>query len=184
MPPPPRAVRKAREVLASEGIRRPSVPVETIAQKFAVVVREQMPNDISGMLVPLPSNARAADWAIVVNAAHAPVRQRFTIAHELGHILLHRFTTPHADGRFRVRFRDEESSKGSLNEEIEANQFAAELLMPEQFVRQCAARLNFDLADDAADEEAVRRVGQLAKRFEVSVQALSFRLVNLSALSS
>lgn len=184
MPPASRAIRKAREALASEGIRRPSVPVERIAQKYAVVVREPMPNDISGMLVPLPSSTRESQWAIVVNAIHPPVRQRFTIAHELGHIILHRYTTPHADGRFRIHFRDGESSKGRVKEEIEANEFAAELLMPEELVRQLAAKLNFDFADDAADAEAVRRVSQLAKRFEVSMQALSFRLANLSAVSS
>lgn len=177
MPPVSRAVRKARAVLASEGVLRPAVPVEKIARKYAVIVREDMPDDISGMLVPLPNDAGEPRWAIVVNRAHAAVRQRFTIAHELGHLLLHRYTTPHADGR-HIRFRDEESSKGSVREEVEANQFAAELLMPEELVR-ANLRASVDLADDTKDNEAVRRLTRLAKRFEVSVQALSFRVANL-----
>lgn len=105
------------------------------------------------------------------------MRQRFTIAHELGHLLLHRYTTPHADGR-QIRFRDEDSSKGSVREEVEANQFAAEVLMPEDLIR-AHLKMSFDLADDTADREAVERLTRLAKRFEVSVQALSFRVANL-----
>src|SRR5689334_16894120 len=88
VPPIPRAVRVAKALIASEGIRRPFVPVEQIAQKYAIVVREVMPEDISGMLVPLPADSQRK-WAIVVNSTHPAVRQRFTIAHELGHVLLH-----------------------------------------------------------------------------------------------
>jgi Zn-dependent peptidase ImmA (M78 family) len=81
-----------------------------------------------------------------------------------------------------VRFRDQESSRGSQREEIEANQFAAEILMPEQIVRAWAERINFDLADDSDDERAMSAMENLAKRFQVSVQALSFRIANLAAL--
>lgn len=184
MPPPSRAVRTAKAVLAKEKIPGPSVPVESIAKKYAVVLRETMPQDVSGMLVPLHSESADPKWAIVVNAEHPDVRQRFTIAHELGHLLLHRYMTPHADGRLQVRFRDEESSKGSVREEIEANQFAAELLMPEEFVRSLTPKVSFDFADQAADREAVTKLTRLAKRFGVSVQALSFRVANLSMLNT
>jgi Zn-dependent peptidase ImmA (M78 family) len=180
MPPVSRAVRAARSLLAEANVRRPAVPVDAIAEKYAVLVRETLPNEISGMLVPLPSQSNEAKWAIVVNAADPPVRQRFTVAHELAHLLLHRYTTPHADGRYQVRFRDEASSKGSVREEIEANQFAAELLMPEKFLRLFTDKMRFDLADDVGDADAVARLIKLAKRFEVSVQALSFRLANMS----
>lgn len=182
MPLAPRAARLARKVLAEEGVRRPSVPVERIASKYTLIVREKMPDDISGMLVPLPSVRGKQSWVIVVNSTHASVRQRFTIAHELAHALLHRYTAPHADGRLQVKFRDSESSQGIDQEEIEANQFAAELLMPDKFVRDLTARITFDLADAGEDERAMAIMIRLAKRFEVSVQALSFRIANLSAM--
>jgi Zn-dependent peptidase ImmA (M78 family) len=67
-----------------------------------------------------------------------------------------------------------------VQEEIEANQFAAELLMPEKQMRACAASLHFDLSDPADDKKALRALRDLAKRFQVSVQALSFRMANLT----
>jgi len=178
----PRAVRAARRVVVGEGIESAPVPVQKIARKYAHLMYETLPDDVSGMLLPLPSEAQERRWAIVVNEAHAPVRQRFTIAHELGHLLLHRYTTPHADGKFVVWFRNERSSKGSDREEVEANQFAAELLMPGRLVLAQATKLGLDLGDsdaDAATGKLTRVLGRLALKFEVSVQAISFRLANL-----
>ena len=65
-----------------------------------------------------------------VNSLHAPVRQRFTIAHELGHAVLHAREGIHLDQAFRLRFRDQTSAMAIDPEEIDANSFAAELLMP------------------------------------------------------
>ncbi len=178
MPVITRGVRYAKDLLRT--IRaRPPVPVEKLARKYAQIVRESLPSDISGMLVPLASTDEKSRWAIVVNANDAPVRQRFTIAHELGHLLIHRYLTPHADGRYQVRFRNEKSASGSVREEIEANQFAAELLMPERDVRHLAIRLRLDVLDSDADKEAVRKLMSAARRFQVSVQALTFRIANL-----
>jgi Zn-dependent peptidase ImmA (M78 family) len=171
----------AKKVLSKHNVRKAPTPVEKIAAKYAEIVWETMPDDISGMLVPLPSTSGEVKWVIVVNNAHAEVRQRFTLAHELGHILLHKYTSPHADGRVRVRFRDDDSSRGSDFEEIEANGFAAELLMPERTIRSLAARINFDPADGKDDRKAVIAMTRLAKRFAVSVQALSFRIANLGS---
>ncbi len=69
------------------------------------------------------------------------VRQRFTIAHELGHFFLHRASSTVFVDAAPIFFRDESSSNGSQREEIEANAFAAELLMPEDAIRQ---RLTYD----------------------------------------
>jgi Zn-dependent peptidase ImmA (M78 family) len=182
VPQLPRSVRMARQLIAGRKFKD-FVPVEELAQEHAVVVQEAMPDDISGMLVPLPSVPNGKKWAIAVNAGHARVRQRFTIAHELGHLLMHRYTSPHADNKFQVRFRDETSSAGSVREEVEANQFAAELLMPEHLIKQAAARFSFDLGDDTTDGAAVAKLTRLAKRLQVSVQALSFRIANLTSLA-
>jgi Zn-dependent peptidase ImmA (M78 family) len=184
MPPVNRGARMARQVLAKLRIDKPAVPVEKIAAGYARIIEETLPDDVSGMLVPLPSSQEGLKWVIVVNRLHPSVRRRFTIAHELGHLLLHRYTTAHADGRLPVRFRDEKSSQGSVREEIEANQFAAELLMPEALVRAVTKDATYDLADDADDDKAHKIMKRLAKRFEVSVQAFAFRVANLSALNT
>ena len=72
---------------------------------------------------------------IGVNSAHPPVRQRFTIAHELGHRALHPGRELILDVPVRVNLRDKTSSMASDIEEIEANAFAAALLMPQQMIR-------------------------------------------------
>lgn len=180
MPPITRPVREARRLLVAEEVRKPAVDVRSIAMRRAHVLDEALPEDISGMLVPLAPAIRGKAWAIVVNRTNSPVRQRFTIAHELGHLMMHNFTSPHADsaGAFKVRFRDSLSSDGSVLEEIEANQFAAELLMPEDLLVPQLRHVGFDYASE--DEDRARsNLAKLAKLFGVSQQALHIRIANL-----
>jgi Zn-dependent peptidase ImmA (M78 family) len=106
-----------------------------------------------------------------VNALHAPTRKRFTLAHELGHVILHRDVLEtsgvHVDkGILR---RDNLASEGTDDREIEANNFAAELLMPEPLLKAALEGRNLDLEDDEA-------VQALAKRFNVSATALQYRI--------
>lgn len=178
MAPNSRGARAAKDLLKGRPLSLP-VPVEKIARKHAHIAREELPPEVSGMLIPLSGDDTGPRWAIVVNAADASVRQRFTIAHELGHLLLHNYAAPHADGRLQVRFRDEKSAEGSILEEMEANQFAAELLMPERYVKALAGKLRFDVADQKTDALAVRKLMTYARKLRVSVQALSFRIANL-----
>jgi hypothetical protein len=177
MPPVSRPVREARRLLVEERVKAPAVPVERIAKKLAHIVPESLPEDISGMLVPLNPPLRSKSWAIVVNKANASVRRRFTIAHELGHLLMHNFTAPHADKGFKVRFRNLLSSDGSVREEIEANQFAAELLMPEELLLPRLEELGLDYALETKRD--LTKLAELAEEFGVSQQALQLRLGNL-----
>lgn len=66
---------------------------------------------------------------IFINRDDAPQRQLFTVAHEIGHITLHGVDEDYID--YRASDLDE-TSKGK---EFEANQFAAELLMPEEIFK-------------------------------------------------
>jgi Zn-dependent peptidase ImmA (M78 family) len=74
-----------------------------------------------------------------------------------------------------VAFRDDDSSAGNDKEEVEANAFGAALLMPARLVREEIKKDKLDL-DDEDDLSA------LAKRFHVSMSAMSYRLVNLGLL--
>lgn len=175
-----RACKQAERLLIQEKVRGPRVDVERIARKYALVVFKSMTSDISGMLVPLGDKIRGKSWAIVVNDDHAPVRQRFTIAHELGHLLLHNFVAPHADRGFKVRFRNSRSSEGSVFEEIEANHFAAELLMPRAAILKKLGSHGLEYAPTSnTNERGV--IADLAEEFDVSQEALSIRLSNLIA---
>lgn len=101
----------------------------------------------------------ATDRLIEYSSREASVRQRFTIAHELGHFVL-----SHGDA-----FRDTPaafSSRNSDPRERDANRFAAELLMPEAAIRKVIAAGRFD-----EDE--------LARAFGVSKVAMAYRVGNL-----
>ena len=109
---------------------------------------------------------------ILVNSNHPPVRQRFTIAHELGHYFLDHHSNLFIDkGNL---YRNDKSSEGNLRWEKDANKFAAELLMPEE--------LMIDLVEEKKLEDDEDLV-ELAKELEVSTQALTYRLNNLGLIS-
>lgn len=135
----------------------------------AQVVTKALASETSGMLV-------RTDGLIVigVNSNHAEVRRRFSIAHELGHLSLHPGRPLLLHETVRVNFRDATSSMATDVEEIEANAFAAELLMPEPFVRQEVER--------SCEVRRTELVKQLAQTFAVSRPAMEIRLVNLGIL--
>lgn len=171
-----RIVETARQILSAAAITEPPVPVERLVREAGAVVSYQPfdANDISGLLY------QAADSAPVigVNSNNAKVRQRFTIAHELGHLTLHERQELILDRHVQVNFRDATSSTASNQEEIEANQFAAELLMPHDLLERSLHSL---LAGrPLTDVDLVRR---LASRFEVSHQAMEYRLASLGMLT-
>lgn len=123
-------------------------------------------NRVGLHVTPLAATAPYSGWfdearqTIEYKHSEARVRQRFTIAHELGHFALGHGTRP----------RDTPavfSSRVSDPLEREANQFAAELLMPEGAVKQIVQSGQFSSLDEVA---AV---------FDVSKVAMSYRLANL-----
>lgn len=163
---------EARRILREHGITRPPVPVERIArEQGARVAFEPFEGEVAGMLFQDPDDGQVV---IVVNSASAKTRQRFSVAHEVGHLLLHERPI-YVDRPVNVRFRDERSSLAIDHEEIAANRFAAALLMPEawllQDVEQRIGR-QAQLSDEAFVED-------LARRYEVSRQAMEYRLANL-----
>lgn len=162
---------RAIDLLDKYRVGKPPVPVERIARsEGAQVAFEPFEGELSGMLYRDPNGANV----IVVNSLTAKTRQRFTVAHEIGHLLLHAQTLQ-VDRPISVRFRDERSSLAVDLDEIAANQFAAALLMPRDWVLADADRLLN--RDSTLSDEAV--VGELAERYGVSRQAMEFRLANL-----
>ncbi|TQF29749.1 ImmA/IrrE family metallo-endopeptidase [Bradyrhizobium sp. UNPA324] len=162
----------ALDILQRNNIRTAPVPVDKIARTLGALVRfSPLHNDISGMIY-IKDNIPI----IGVNALHHPNRQRFTIAHECGHLVLHRpmiTTQVHVDKEFpsvviRQLNRDSRSALGTDDVEIQANRFAAELLMPRAFL-ETELRKTFDVDDST-------RIEKLAKQFRVSKEAMGNRL--------
>jgi len=106
------------------------VPVESIAEDLLGLEIERAELEVSGMLFP-------AERRIIVNADEPETRQRFTIAHELGH-----WVCQCLEGRMEpvyCRAEDVGVDPEAKALEREANVFAAELLMPEEAVRSSTA---------------------------------------------
>jgi Zn-dependent peptidase ImmA (M78 family) len=165
-----RAEQAAQKLLKHYGETLP-VNVAEIAQACGISIRmEKLEDTVSGMLV-----IKGNKVTIGVNANHHHNRQRFTIAHELGHYLLHKGASGVFFDEALMFFRNKLSSEGTQAQEIEANAFAAELLMPESLLKEQIAIQPIDAFDDAA-------VLRLAAQFGVSTQALIIRLTKLGLL--
>jgi Zn-dependent peptidase ImmA (M78 family) len=159
---------QALELLQKTYAGGPPVPVEDIARaRSAQLTYEAFEEDVSGLLY------RDKDRVVIgVNSTHAPTRQRFTIAHELGHLMMHEGRQAvFVDRLVRMNLRDGSSSE----EEVDANAFAASLLMPKSLILDA---INWVF-------ERTPRIGpgdladQLAGTFRVSPEAMRYRLENL-----
>jgi Zn-dependent peptidase ImmA (M78 family) len=169
----PNIEQQAARLLEQNEVRRAPVPVEAIAKALGIDVRyAPTSDDVSGALI------RDGDTAVIaVNSAQHENRQRFTIAHEIGHFVLHKRTQRHFDEDFRIDYRNAVSSKATQQSEIEANRFAAVLLMPENFLRRDLLRM------ETGESRAESAIQTLAVRYKVSSRAMELRLLNLGFIS-
>lgn len=114
-----------------------------------------MLRDLSGELIKINDSV-----IIYYNHGDSIKRQRFTIAHELGHcILSHGYNFNDSKNNFTMSHYD--------RREIEANQFAIELLIPEMAVNVLIK------------QRKITDVNELCRIFNVSLEAMSLRLKKL-----
>lgn len=149
------AKREAAKILEDFSIFVPPVDPVSIARQLGVNVvfatfTEEM-NNISGFY-------DAEENAIYVNREEYPLRQTFTIAHELGHKILHAEWAKSND--YRVLLREYVLNTKDPKEK-EANAFAAELLVPRSFLDNYWKTLTPE---------------QLSKLFAVSVPVIKNRI--------
>lgn len=139
----------AEYLLRTAGIKQPPVDVRTLAEAMDIRVREANIPD-TGILETGPRGA-----VIIVRANDPPMRKRFTIAHEIGHLM-------HPDHQLGREYRERAFNGGPR--EITANAYAADLLMPMWMLDVYAMGLSVDPK-------------RLAKIFEVSEDAMRVRLM-------
>lgn len=163
---------QAESLLKNFNVTRAPVPVERIAKEMGTIVQRVPADDsLSGFIF----HDKASQATVIgVNANHAPTRQHFTIGHELGHFVLHNLEDVHVDRGFSVRLRNAKSSEGKNIEEKEANLFAAELLMPAKFLEKDIQAI------DSVDLDDESTIAELAAKYNVSTQAMMFRLAYLN----
>jgi len=151
------AEREAIRLLNESGFYQPPVNPVAIARRIGVsvdfVTFSGKSEGVSGLYDPTRDR-------ILVNLEEPGVRQTFTVAHELGHKVLHQEWAK--SKAYEVLWRDPQR-QGKDRWEQEANAFAANLLMPRQMV------------DDYRNLPPV----SIAKIFAVSESVAMFRLKNL-----
>jgi uncharacterized protein DUF955 len=124
---------KAAERLVSKYALKPPIDVWELAREFAEVEVDNIPTQCDGLVVGLD---RPRPLVLIDGTQHE-TRQRFTLAHELGHILL-----PWHVGNFVCDTHEGDWSVRA--DEPEANRFAAELLVPGAWLRDLVAARSDD----------------------------------------
>jgi len=153
-----------QETLATIQALQDGAPIRlsAIANALRVkVLATTLPSGISGEIRPDPNTP--GEYVIKVNKNDSARRQRFTVAHEIGHYLLHRDEI--GDG-----ITDDVLYRSSLSDrrEAQANRFAADLLMPQKLVDEWMDRARALKVDNV--------ITFLADKFNVSEAAMKIRL--------
>lgn len=151
-----------------------ALPVPIIEIATSVEIKKISFCDIKNFDGALITTDGKPDGIIVVNENSPESRQRFTIAHELGHYLL----PHHTVGRFECTrddmMRTEQRSRLSPVQkmEVEANAFAAEILMPRLKVS------NYLRRKTGAD---IEHILELAEKYAVSKESMARRYIDLQS---
>jgi len=148
----------ARKLLVDVGIKKPPILIRDIVDHLKKdrdlsVYSWSLGNNTDGIQITEGEKA-----TIGYNNSQHPHRQRFTVAHEIGHLLL---------GHTGKNLILDLNSKKS--EEVEANQFAAELLMPLDMIKK--------------DLQNKRNPKDIAKIYNVSEEAVWWRLYDCELIS-
>jgi Zn-dependent peptidase ImmA (M78 family) len=154
---------RANELLRQFAVGRFPVPVVEIATRLGIQVlaNSDYPNDGNGH-IEMDGNGNAT---IIVNEKQSPVRKRFTIAHEIAHF---QFDMDYLRMHGSIDRDGDAADPTYRARERRANDFAAQLLMPEDaFIAQWIA---------------LRSAEKLADYFSVSKDAARYRAVNLGLL--
>lgn len=138
---------------------------DLVAYKGALLVEEKMHN-ADGRIIH--GNRRSI---IKVNSEiQYPGRKRFTIAHELGHLVMHRDYPIHSDTKSLDWFDSALKNLKTGFQELEANEFASELLMPADLFK-CEVRYKKFTPD---------LLRNLAERFQTSITSVAFKCVEMN----
>lgn len=158
-------IKEVKKLLMQNDITHPPIDIFKIIESCGVkYTKSELPDDISGVFDNRDKNSPY----IIVNEDQHPNRQRFSAAHELGHFILHSKQGMHVDRK--SFYRNSKSSEGLYHIEIEANRFAAEILMPTKMIKKDLMKFE-DFLDTEDD-----MISELAKKYKVSATAMSFKI--------
>lgn len=151
----------ARKLLKDSGITKPPVDLKVIlhSKGYEYLEIDSFLNDIDAIFLNKDGRIYAA-----VNAKHHVYRQRFSLAHEFGHILLRHDVTYYKSDASLDNPPTEKSHSAGSPFEAEANAFAGELLVPLDMLK-----MEFKKTKD---------VQELSKKFLVSKEVIGIAISN------
>ena len=155
---------RARSLLKELGITSCPVDPYAIADKIGVFVKEDDVDSYAGMIIVVEGQALIS----VRRSTREGTRKRFTVAHELGHYRIPGHLSPDVPS-FRCSDEDLNTFQGHAKKEVEANNFAAELLMPEDHFR---ARID-------GEDLGYQLIQELMNEYETSLTATCLRYAHL-----
>ncbi|WP_422536974.1 ImmA/IrrE family metallo-endopeptidase [Bartonella apis] len=141
------------------------IPVKlgSMAKELGIIVKRcpTLPRSVSGQIKRLETGI----YEIKINKFESLARQRFTLAHEISHFLLHRNEINNlGEIADNVLYR----SGASQTIEYEANRLAAQIIMPDSIISQKLGALGTNFTDTD--------ICRLAKEFGVSKAAMKIRM--------
>jgi len=158
--------RIANEILEELNEYNAPIDIDSIVKKYDIdVFVSDLSDNISGVFEPKENGG-----TIYVNANHSEKRNNFSVAHEFGHFVLGHCDSIHVD----KIYRNQNSSLAISPKEIEANNFAAEILMPKRLVEK---HINKLLSKGVNTIDKI--VNELMTIFNVSKQAITIKLSSL-----
>ena len=144
----------------------PPVDIFGLASKYAEIEQDNLPTDADAYL--LYNDAKRRRPLIVLQRDRPLVRKRFTLAHELGHIVIPWHCGELAySAKQHLSFREMDEHSAI---ESEANRFASELLMPSDWVKSAIS-----------EGSTLQDVHSRILRAEVSDHAAVWRMFNYLA---
>ena len=157
---------EANRLIARHTSGRPPFDPYAIAEALKVEVREETLDGPEGYVL-----REAGRWCAVISARAAKTRRRFTLAHELGHVLLFRAReNGHAEHFLRYRSSSfQPNLDQDPDEEALCNAFAQELLMP---LDEFQNRVNIHTVSPAI-------IVSVAREFDVSIQAAALKSLTI-----
>lgn len=141
-----------------------AVPVRlgALAQDLGVqVTLSSLPTGISGMI-----RKSETGYEIKINRHESRERQRFTLAHEIAHFLLHRTLIDKSEDGIQDNVLYRSGEPQAI--EFEANRLAADIIMPPAKIEAELARIDSDISELVIED--------LARTFGVSKAAMEIRV--------
>jgi Zn-dependent peptidase ImmA (M78 family) len=151
---------RARKLLNDLGLKRPPIPVEEICGRLDIEYMYGANIDSEALIIK--GCKRKKPLIAVKSNEQYKARVRFSVAHELGHFCI----PSHLNETYSCSIEDLNHYQENKPVEKEANEFAAELLIPQQWITQAIK----------SQDVSMQLIKTLAEEYETSLTATALKV--------